>query len=119
MANAQAKVKPIKRIRQEELREFRVRKDYIDSLKRQFKEAEKDLEAKDLEFIAKLEGGFGLEEGVLTAMIDTKERRTVQWKAVVARELGASIVDEEIAACAPTVTKHFVVYSKERPKEVA
>jgi len=119
MANAQAKVRSLRRITQRELQDYRERKDHIDGLKHQLKEAEKEIGGIDLEFVAKVEGGYIVENGPLVGAIDLKERRTVQWKSVVTRRCGADVVDLEIARCEPTKAKHFIVFVKTPPQTAA
>lgn len=62
-------------------------KDYLLAKKRHEQAGER-LKAKEQEFQTALEAGGTVASGVLTAYVKQWERRNVEWKAVVTRELG-------------------------------
>jgi hypothetical protein len=109
MPNAQAKVKPIKEIKQAELSIYLYNKGIVDALKRRLDEATKELEGLGEAILVKVEGGWLQEQGHLIASINVTERRNVQWKAVVFRRLGEQIIKDETEACQPTQYKKVVV----------
>jgi hypothetical protein len=56
-----------------------------------------------------LEGGASVQQGVFTAYLKTVERRSVQWKAVVERELGEDYARRVLSATRPDSFTSLVI----------
>jgi hypothetical protein len=91
-------------ISQRTLRDYLLAKKKLEALSEKLKATEQELQAA-------LNAGATVASGVLTAYMNTWERRDVAWKAVVERELGEGYATRVLAATTPSKHSELVVES--------
>ena len=78
-------------------------------LKGEIAEAKKQLEQAEAEVQSCLEHDVLVQPGLLKALLKVVERRSVPWKQVVERQLGADYAKRVLAATKPDRFTHLVV----------
>ena len=78
-------------------------------LKGEIAEAKKQLEQAEADVQSCLEHDVPVQPGLLRALLKVVERRSVPWKQVVERQLGADYAKRVLAATTPDRFTHLVV----------
>lgn len=79
------------------------------SLRRRMHDLEKEIETAETAFKEQLQAGAAVEPGTFRAYLKTTARRSVAWKAVCERKLGATYCRRVLAGTQPDTFTNLVV----------
>lgn len=78
-------------------------------LRRKANTIEDELEELESGAINLLNAGASVEPGTLSAEVKVTERRNVQWKTIVERELGAGYASNVLLHTKPSLSEHLII----------